>query len=262
MANQVDNKKTNLLSIVLHCAVIVALFIFNKPISILEPSRSDGIEVSLVSMPPVVVNHSQAKAIKAEPNPIKTLEQEADINLKDKKKQLTPPPKPEQETKAVDKPKPPAPVKPVEPQPALPEPKAKPVEKTKPVLKKSQVNDLLGDALSDNTTSIRKGKALGGNPNGTSDSNNLVGNYADSVINAVRPFVLIPDDLNAKAKAVVKVILNPNLSVRSVTLTKSSGNPQYDQNIQDAIWKLRVFPPLPDGANFVDYRVLNLTFRP
>ena len=107
-----------------------------------------------------------------------------------------------------------------------------------------QVNDLLGDVLSENTTSVRKGKALGGNPNGTSDSNNLIGNYADQVINAVRPFVLIPDDVNPKAKAIVKVVLNPNLSV------------------QNAIMRLKVFPPLPDNANYVDFRILNLTFRP
>lgn len=116
--------------------------------------------------------------------------------------------------------------------------------------------------LSENTTSVRKGKALGGNPNGTSDSNNLIGNYADQVINAVRPFVLIPDDVNPKAKAIVKVVLNPNLSVRSVSLTKSSGNAQYDQNVQNAIMRLKVFPPLPDNANYVDFRILNLTFRP
>ena len=82
------------------------------------------------------------------------------------------------------------------------------------------------------------------------------------MINAVRPFVQVPDDINPKAVATIKVELYPNLNVKSVKLIKSSGNAMYDQNVQTAIMRVKVFPALPDGANFVEYRILKLTFKP
>ncbi|GEM_PF-2094469 len=250
-----QTKTSTIVSLCLHIGVVAMLLIFGKPISILVPSRSDGIEVSLVSMPNQNVQAYQPQ-IKAPPAPIKVMDTPADINVK-QQNQVQPKPTPKAEQPKVD----PKLAKAAEHTDNTKAP-APTNNKAKLVNKKVQVNDLLGDVLSENTTSVRKGKALGGNPNGTSDSNNLIGNYADQVINAVRPFVLIPDDVNPKAKAIVKVVLNPNLSVRSVSLTKSSGNAQYDQNVQNAIMRLKVFPPLPDNANYVDFRILNLTFRP
>ena len=250
-----QTKTSTIVSLCLHIGVVAILLIFGKPISILVPSRSDGIEVSLVSMPNQNVQTYQPQ-IKAPPAPVKVMDTPADINVK-QQNQVQPKPTPKAEQPKVD----PKLAKAAEHTDNTKAP-APTNNKAKLVSKKVQVNDLLGDVLSENTTSVRKGKALGGNPNGTSDSNNLIGNYADQVINAVRPFVLIPDDVNPKAKAIVKVVLNPNLSVRSVSLTKSSGNAQYDQNVQNAIMRLKVFPPLPDNANYVDFRILNLTFRP
>lgn len=249
-----NTKSATIISLALHIGLAVGLLIFSKPISMLIPSRSDGLEVSLVSMPNEVVQPYQPK-IKAQVEPIKTLDTPAEVNLK-------------QNTKPVPKPTPS-----IEPPKTPPKPKPQPVQavaqqtqptppKVKPVNKKAQINDLLGDALSTNSTAIRKGKALGGNPSGTSDSNNLIGNYADQVINAVRPFVMVPDDISPKAKAIVQVELNPNLSVRKITLLKSSGNTAYDGYIQQAIQRVKIFPPLPDGARYVDYRILKLTFRP
>lgn len=254
------NKTSNLISIGLHIAIIALLMIFSKPEQILIPSRSDGMEVSLVSMPEQEVVKTYTPQVKAEPAPIKTLDTPADINIKQK---TTPVAKPQE-----------APIaKPIIKPEVKPEPNKKQTETKQPLpsesktkkestSKKAQINDLLGDVLSDSNTSVRKGKALGGNPNGTSDSNNLIGNYADQVINAVRPFVVLPDNLNTSAKAIVKVELYPNLHVKSVTLIKSSGNPQYDQSVQNAITRVKIFPALPNGANFVDYRILKLTFRP
>lgn len=235
------------------------LYFFSKPVSVLIPSRSDGIEVSLVSMPNQTVTPYVPKVKVTVPAPIKTMDTPADINLKQT------PPKNKPQPTPVTTPPPKAEVKPIKPTVTKDNSQTQSPTTAKPVTKKSQkalVNDLLGDVMSTNTTSVRKGKAVGGNPNGTSDSDNLIGNYADQVINAVRPFVVIPDDINPKAKAVVKVILNPDLSVRQVTLLKSSGNDAYDQSIQEAINRVRVFPPLPDSAQFVDFRVLKLTFRP
>lgn len=247
MAKQ-RSKTSTIISLALHAGVIALVAMFSKPISVLVPSRSDGIEVSLVSMPQQVVQ-PYVPQVKPVPAPVKVQDIPADVNLKQDKIPPKPQPTQKPEVKPTIAPKQPAP-SPV------------PTSNVKPINKKAQINDLLGDTLSNNTTSVRKGKALGGNPNGTSDSDNLIGNYADQVINAVRPFVVIPDDVDSKAKAVVKVELYPNLNVKSVTLVKSSGNPMYDQNIQTAITRVKVFPPLPDGANFVDYRILKLTFRP
>lgn len=259
MAKQ-NNKISTLISLTLHICVGVGLLVFSKPVSVLIPSRSDGIEVSLMSMPPQVTQQDTTPVKTTQPEPIKTIDAPADVNLKQNNK----PPKKEKQiplkpvVKPTLKPSPtPSPVKET-PQPT------KAVAKVKPIIinKKAQINDLLGDSLTNNSTSIRKGKALGGNPNGTSDSNNLNSNYADQVINMVRPFVQVPADVNMKAKAIVRVELYPNMNVKSVKLIKSSGSAQYDQNIQTAIMRAKVFPNLPDGANFVDYRILNLTFRP
>ncbi len=254
MAKPQINKST-LISLAIHIAIGGALMLFSSTDNILVPSRSDGVEVSLVSMPNQTVE-PYTPPIKTQAEPIKTLDTPADINVKPTTAPA-PIPKPKTEIpKPIEKPTPtPAPVQ------ATPLP-AKTPTKVKPINKKSQINDLLGDAVSTNTASIRKGKALGGNPNGTSDSNNLIGNYADQVINAVRPFVQVPDDINPKAVATIKVELYPNLNVKSVKLIKSSGNAMYDQNVQTAIMRVKVFPALPDGANFVEYRILKLTFKP
>ncbi len=262
MAKQ-NNKISTAISLTLHIFVGIGLLVLNKPISVLTPSRSDGIEVSLMSMPPQVTQQDNIPIKAEQPEPIKTIDTPAEVNLK-------PSAKPEKKVKPIVKPTPlkpvvkptiqpspvPSPVKEAPPQPS------KVVAKIKPINKKAQINDLLGDSLTNSNTSIRKGKALGGNPNGTSDSNNLNSNYADQVINMVRPFVQVPPDVNTKAKAIVRVELYPNMNVKSVKLIKSSGSIQYDQNIQTAIMRAKVFPNLPDGANFVDYRILNLTFRP
>lgn len=253
MVKERNNKYSTVISLGLHIGVVALVALFGKPISVLVPSRSDGIEVSLVSMPQPTEVETYKPVVKAVPAPLKVMDTPADVNIKQDKPQPKPQP--------TQKPE----VKPVPPVKQLPTPAPSPVPTkapVKPINKKAQINDLLGDTISENTASIRKGKALGGNPNGTSDSNNLVSNYADQVINAVRPFVVIPDGTDNKAKAIVKVELYPNLNVKSVTLVKSSGNPMYDQSIQSAIMRVKVFPPLPDGANFVDYRILRLTFRP
>ena len=255
MVKEDKSKNSTLISLALHIGVIIVLCIFSKPITLLVPSRSDGMEVSLVSMPNQTVRTYQPQ-IKAAPATIKTLAVPAEVNLKQDLAPIKAPPKP-------------TPLPSPEPSIAPPDPKENNIApaptNSKAQAKKKQkvqVNDLLGDMLSDNTTAIRKGKALGGNPNGTSDSDNLIGNYADQVINAVQPFILVPDDISPNAKAIVKVILNPDLSVRQVTLLQASGNSLYDENVQSAINRVKIFPPLPDGAKYVDYRILKLTFRP
>ncbi len=72
----------------------------------------------------------------------------------------------------------------------------------------------------------------------------------------------MPDELDPDAKAVVEITLLPNMQVFSQKLIKSSGNAEYDNNIQQAINRAGTFPPLPDGADFTDYRKIRLTFKP
>ena len=249
-------KTSTIISLALHLGIIALLMVYSKPVTLLLPSRSDGIEVSLVSMPNQTIRHYSPPLKIIQAAHLKTLDSPADINIKQNAKAQPKPVKPEPQPKVEPK------IAKMLPPKDNTKTQAPNSSKSKAQNSKVQVNDLLGDVLSKNTTAVRKGKALGGNPNGTSDSNNLLGNYADQVINVVRPFVLIPEDINPNAKAVVKVELNPDLSVRKVSLLQSSGNDIYDQNIQTAILRVKVFPPLPDGAKYVDFRILKLIFRP
>lgn len=87
-------------------------------------------------------------------------------------------------------------------------------------------------------------------------------NYADQVIDLVTPFIAVPNNLDKNTKLIVKVELNPNLTVKNIATIKSSGNEIYDKNVRDSILKIKKFPNLPYGANFTDYKVIRLTFRP
>ncbi|HLX54657.1 MAG TPA: energy transducer TonB, partial [Aquella sp.] len=132
----------------------------------------------------------------------------------------------------------------------------------KKVKTNTQINDLL-DQIAPATKSTGKSKAPATNgAHGTSDTNNMINNYADLVIEKVRPFVIIPDNLDSSAKAIVQVTLLPSMEVYDIKLLKSSGNTEYDDNVQQAIDRVRVFPPLPEKAEFKDYRVLRLIFKP
>ena len=239
-------KKSTVASISLHIIIITLLFVLQQTSNILIPSRSDGMEVSLVSpedlhpSPRIITKPSVIEPINVQTTP-------AEINV------------PKQETKPIITPKPeeakPLPVTPVEKIPA------KPV--TKPV-KIPTAKDQLSDMISDITPTANKhsGTATGGTSRGTANSNSLVGDYADLVVRTVRPFIVLPNNVNKNATAIVKVTLLPNMQVYQIKLEKSSGNDEYDTNVQQAVKNVRVFPPLPDGAKFNDYRVLRLVFQP
>ncbi len=120
---------------------------------------------------------------------------------------------------------------------------------------KSVVNNNPTNTISTSAPVSEKGSALSNNQNNSASASV---SYADLVIGVVRPFIIVPDDLEPNAKAIVTIKLNPNLTVKSVSIIKSSGNAAYDQNIQSAIMRVKVLPPLPDGANFADYKILTL----
>ena len=238
-------KKSTIASTGLHIVIILLLFIFQQTSNILIPSRSDGMEVSLVSpeelkpSPRIIPKVSVVDAVKTQSIP-------AEVNLnKQKPKPIT------------------------VPKEEVVQPPEKITEKivSKPIIKPIKtpdVKDQFSDMISDIAPTVNKhsGTATGGRTTGTSNSNNLVGNYADLVVRTVRPFVVLPSDVAKNAIAIVQVTLLPNMQVYKIKLVKSSGDLDYDANVQQAIKNVKVFPPLPDGAQFNDYRQLKLVFQP
>ena len=175
------------------------------------------------------------------------------------------PPKPSVSKKQITKPIT-VPKEEIKPIPTKPLPVTTPITKPiiKPIKKPEDKTAQFDDMISDITPTINKhsGTATGGSASGTSNSNSLVGNYADLVVRTVRPFVIIPTNISKNAIAIVQVTLLPNMKVYKIKLIKSSGNIDYDNNVQQAIKNVSVFPPLPDGAKFNDYRQLKLIFQP
>lgn len=253
MDNNSQNKTSTVASLIFHGLLIFALIWF-KSAHILVPSRSSGIQVSLISSDDLTPLPVPVPAPKVDVEPIKTLATPADVNFKEQVKPkvvitpakvITPPPLPKvKEPKVV--PSKPAVAKSLKP-------------KVKP---NAAINDLVNDLTpSTENTGISKNVATGG-ANGSSDTSNLVNNYADLVIERVRPYVIIPDGLDSTSVATVEVTLLPNMQVYAVKLIQSSGNTDYDNNVEQAINRVNVFPPLPDGASFADYRKLRLVFHP
>ncbi len=238
-------KKSTIASTGIHIAVIILLLIFQQTSNILIPSRSDGMEVSLIT--PDELRQSPRvlpKAIVVEP--IKIQATPAEINLT--KQTIQPVTIPKEEIRPI-------PDKPVD----------KPITKliVKPVPNhdaKNQFADMISDISP--TATKHSGTATGGSAQGTSNSNNMIGNYADLVVRTIRPFIVIPNNISKNEIAIVQVTLLPNMKVYQIKLVKSSGNTDYDDNVQQAIKNVRIFPPLPDGAKFNDYRRLKLVFQP
>ena len=247
-----DRKRKNstVASFILHVIIIGAAF-YIKSAQILVPSRSDGMEVSLVTPEELKIKETPSKIV-TRLNNIENIKS-ADINLKTNKT-------PMQMAKPTILPK---------PVPKIPPKTIDKAEKAKDVhaIKKkhpanNEMNDLLNDLAPSKSSGKSKNSAVGGTDAGTTNSDNLVSNYADRVIAAVRPYVVIPDAVSSKNIAIVEVILLPNLQLYSVSLIQSSGNSEYDNNVLDAINRVGTFPDLPEGAKFIDYRRLRLIFKP
>ncbi len=232
------DKKNNhgfVISLLFH-VLLIATMLNLKNANILVPSRSDGMEVELVSMHADV----QQRVVPAKPtiNAISN-NNTADIKLKQPDTQIVPTLTPKVQT----------------PPKVLPTPKP-----NKKPATNADVTDLLNDIAPSKGNS--KGLATGGANLGTSDTNNMTANYADLVIARVRPFVAMPDNLDPNTKVVIEVTLLPNMQVYQVRMVSSSGNSAYDDAVTQAINRAETFPPLPDGANFNDFRKLKLTFKP
>lgn len=246
--NPEHNHSAVIISVVLHILLLVALYAFRDSQVTLIPARSDGISLSFMEITaPIPSNATQQTPISNNPQ---TLDRNADINFQEKNLKTSPP--------RIEN------LPPKKPSKVVAENLTKPKDsiKKKAQTTDTQLNDLLGELDSQQQTTLNNGNALGGIAEGTSNSNILKANYADLIVRRVRPFVIIPEDIDSTQNAVVEVELNPDLTIRSVTLIKSSGNEIYDENVQQALIRVNTFPELPAGANFVDYRLIKINFRP
>ena len=90
MVKERNNKYSTVISLGLHIGVVALVALFGKPISVLVPSRSDGIEVSLVSMPQPTEVETYKPVVKAVPAPLKVMDTPADVNIKQDKPQPKP----------------------------------------------------------------------------------------------------------------------------------------------------------------------------
>lgn len=280
------NSSCNLISlsfsIVLHiCVFILFIFILPSKINNILPSSSVSkppLEVALINnqvtpsplpppvLPPTIKQTPTIAPAQTPSAPITPPE----IKLPEKTTQNIIP-------KAADKPKVLEPKKPTEP---IKKPIEKPIENkpvkpiAKVVPKQSEDLESLLDTLKPNITTPTPDKATNDKLANTKTTDNLSSidqanhtkilkdNYANAVINQIRPYVIIPEDVTKDMKAVVEVLLLPNMQIKSVRLLQSSGNLQYDTSVTQAILRQDTFPPLPAEEKWTDYKKILLTFHP
>jgi TonB family protein len=232
------------LSLLIHVTLFL-IFIFYKNAKFILPSQSDGVTVNVIS-PQEIKRDIVIKNIVLQNNSKVEPILDAEVKLKsDKlviKKILNNKDKVESKKSNVVS--------------VVKEHKQKIVANDKKEYNQKIADDLLSDL---NGKSIAKN--IGGNRLGSGDNKVKINNYADQVINLVRPHVIIPDGVDIKLITMVKVILLPNMNVYNIKIVKSSGNLIYDNNVINAINIVKKFPNIPEGDNWLDYRVLNLTFK-
>ncbi len=246
-----DNQKklpSILFSLIVHALLLLsALLTMHKSNNILSPSRSNGIQVELISLEQTAPVKEQNLVKSTES--IKTMTNNAEININKTKNEEYKVQELKQNPEIKE-------TKPTENNKILTKHEKKPKQETA-----KQVNDLLHGLESKN--GHNKGASTNGTDAGTSNSNSLIANYADLVIERVRPFVNIPNNMDNNSFAIVEVTLLPNMQLYQLKLIKSSGNNEYDDSVQNAIKRgASVFPPLPAGANWADFQTIKLTFRP
>lgn len=249
-------KRSTLLSIALHLLVIITILTLNSVNKVIIPSRSDGIEVSLIAqsdITPIEKKISTPKPVIPITAPIKN---SAEINVKPSIKQDQKPIKKEEESKVLK----------IVKSETVPPKKVVTNVPPKTITSKedSTLDNLVQklDKKADKSLKNNKGQVLGGTTNGTSNTNNLKNNYADQIIALIRPHIRIPDNIDKDATVIIEITLLPNMEVLSTRMIKSSGNLDYDTYVEQAINRVKIFPPIPAKANWVDYRVLRITFKP
>lgn len=185
-----------------------------------------------------------------EPEPAK-----ADIALQPKKKPEPPKPQPK-----------PEPVKPEpKPEPKKPEPKPEPDKKQ---LEREAQRKALEKALADQADSELAQEAaqldkLRQQQQSTAGRDKMIADYQERIRQKIRGYIRLPGNLTGNPEAVFQVFLLPNGEVQRVVLTRSSGQPAYDQEVERAILKASPLPMPPDAAVAAGFRSgLVLKFRP
>ncbi|MBV8030212.1 MAG: TonB C-terminal domain-containing protein [Betaproteobacteria bacterium] len=181
----------------------------------------------------------------------------------------------------VEPPPPPAPPK-VEPPPPPPEPVAKPdiaekapppkpkpepkkVEPPKPAPPKrdAEMDRILREQLAQEQAAAqeRQLRNLAAREQASSQAKALA-TWVDKIRVAIRSRIpiAIADAVQGNPEAVFEVTILPSMDVAAVRMTKSSGNPAYDEAVGRAIRSASPLPPPPQRDLF--QRELELRFRP
>jgi colicin import membrane protein len=164
-----------------------------------------------------------------------------------------PPPPPPEAKKVL--PKQPAPLpkpKPAEAKPR-PEPKAEPKPKQEPAPEQSyedviaQLREQAGE-----TKPVEVTQAPAGGPAGLGQlvSPEVARWMRDVKMHVTRAWILEPGFRLQALETKVDVDVGPSGEVRSVRITKSSGNPWYDQSVERAIKKASPLPPPPEADDW------------
>jgi len=95
-----------------------------------------------------------------------------------------------------------------------------------------------------------------------SASQRLMSDAIGRISSHIRRFVVMPPDIVGNPQAEFEVSLIPTGEVLNVKLSRSSGNPAYDNAVERAIRKASPLPLPPDPALVGRFRELKLKFRP
>ncbi len=90
----------------------------------------------------------------------------------------------------------------------------------------------------------------------------LMNDAIDRIRSHIRRFIVMPPDVVGNPQAEFEVSLIPTGEVLNVKLSRSSGNPAYDNAVERAIRKASPLPLPADPSLFGRVRDLNLKLRP
>lgn len=90
----------------------------------------------------------------------------------------------------------------------------------------------------------------------------LMNDAISRISSHIRRFIIMPPDVAGNPQAEFEVSLIPTGEVLNVKLSRSSGNPAYDNAVERAIRKASPLPLPTDSALVGRFRELKLKFRP
>ncbi|GAO35801.1 hypothetical protein SCT_1193 [Sulfuricella sp. T08] len=93
-------------------------------------------------------------------------------------------------------------------------------------------------------------------------SQRLMNDAIGRISSHIRRFIVMPPDIVGNPQAEFEVSLIPTGEVLNVKLTRSSGNPAYDNAVERAIRKASPLPLPTDPSLIGRFRELKLKFRP